>query len=268
MAVSKMEVHVKRTRHLSLRALSIVIIGLILVQTATAGQSSAGLAIQILEANEGENLIGRELPPLKVRVMDRTGRVIPGASVLFQAPEDGPTGHFLPDSSQISVTTDNRGMATAPPFRTNSKVGEYQIEVVASYRDSVSRAVIPHTNIFKLKSSKKKFIILSAVIGGAAAATLVSRRGNAGPASSALDALAVTPTITLGGSSVGVSSPILATVPTMPSGDTLSPPSTNSGSTATIPPSGGSVQPVGVIQPAVPDPCEALPPTSNKKGCR
>jgi len=244
---------VKRTRHLILRALSVVIIGLILVQTGAAGQSAAGLAIQILEANEGENLIDKELRPLKVRVMDRTGRVIPEASVLFLAPEDGPTGHFLPNSSEITVITDTQGMATTPRFRTNSKVGDYQIQVVASYRQSVSRAAIPQTNIFKVKSSNRKFIILSTVIGGAAAAALVGRRGNSGPASSALGALAATPTITFGGSSVGVSTPLLAPVPTMPSGDTLSTP---------ISPSGGSVQPADAT------PCAGMPLNSNKKDCR
>ena len=267
MAASKMEVHRETHAASDSRALSVVIIGLILVQTGAAGQSATGLAIQILETNEGENLIDKELPPLKVRVMDRTGRVIPEASVLFQAPEDGPTGHFLPNSSQITVYTDTQGMATAPRFRTNSKVGEYQIQVVASYRDSVSRAVIPQTNIFKLKSSNRKFIILSAVIGGAAAATLATRRGNSGPASSALEALAVAPTITLGGPSVGVSSPILASVPTMPSADTLSPPSASSGSTGTSP-SGGSVQPAVTTQPSVPTPCAAMPPNSKKQSCR
>ena len=278
----------KRTRHLFLRVLSVEIIGLILVQTGAAGQSAAGLAIQILEANEGENLIDKELPPLKVRVMDRTGRVIPEASVLFQAPDDGPTGHFLPDSSQITVTTDTRGLATTPRFRTNSRVGEYEIQIVASYRDSVSRAVIPQTNIFKLKSSNRKFIILSAVIGGAAATALASRRSNSGPASSALEALAVTPTITFGGPSVGVSTPMLAPVSTMPSVDTLSPLPATSGSIGTSP-SGGSVQPAAAIQqpapaiqqptpaiqqpaaaiqPSVPSPCAAKPPKSNKQSCR
>jgi hypothetical protein len=241
-----------------------VIIALILVQTGAAGQSAAGLAIQILEANEGENLIDKELRPLKVRIMDRTGRVIPEASVLFQAPEDGPTGYFLPNSSQITMTTDTQGMATTPRFRTNSKVGEYQIQVVASYRASVSRAVIPQTNIYKVKSSNRKFIILSTVIGGAAAAALVSRRGNSGPVSSALGALAATPTITVGGSSVGVT-PIpltLSPVAPTPSAATLSPSPATTGSTG-ISPAGGSTQPAVTTQPSVPTPCKG----KSKKDC-
>jgi hypothetical protein len=173
--------------------------------TGAAAQSNAGTCHSGSRSQQGENLTEKELPPLKVRVMDRTGRVIPGADVLFQAPEEGPTGHFVSNNaSQINVTTDSRGMAIAPPFRTNTRVGDYQIQVVASFRDSVSRAMIPQSNVYKVKSSNKKFIILSAVIGGAAAAALATKRGG-GAASSALDALAVTPTLTVG-SGVGVTS--------------------------------------------------------------
>jgi hypothetical protein len=178
---------VKRTRHLILQALSVVLVGLLSLPTGALAQSNSGLVIQVLEANQGENLTEKELPPLKVRVMDRSGRVIPGADVSFQAPDEGPTGHFVSNNaSQISVTTDSKGLATAPPFRTNTKVGEYQINVVASYRDSVSKTVIPQSNVYKGKSSSKKFIILSAVIGGAAAAAFAGGRGgSSAPATAA-----------------------------------------------------------------------------------
>ena len=278
----------KRTRHFFLPALSVVIIGLIVVESVTAAQSASGLVIQVLEANAGENLTEKELPPLKVRVMDRTGRVIPGARVSFAAPEEGPTGLFMPNSSQITVTSDTQGLATAPRFRTNSKVGEYEIEVVASYRDSTSRAVIPQTNVFKLKSSShKKFVILSAVIGGAAAAAFASRKGSSGPASTALGALAATPTITLGGGSpVGVTTTPSITgstqsststttastaVATTPSSTTTSP--TTSAPTVASPSSPTMQTPItqtpSLLTPApVTDPCAAMPSNSNKKGCR
>ena len=176
----------KRTRHLTLQALSVVLVVLLSFPTGAVAQSNSGLVIQVLEANQGENLIEKELPPLKVRVMDRSGRVIPGADVSFQAPDEGPTGHFVSNNaSQITVTTDSKGLATAPPFRTNTRVGEYQINVVASYRDSISKAVIPQSNVYKGKSSSKKFIILGAVIGGAAAAAFAGGRGGGSTAPAA-----------------------------------------------------------------------------------
>ena len=176
----------KRTRHLTLQASSLALVGLLSLPTVAVAQSNSGLVIQVLEANQGENLIEKELPPLKVRVMDRSGRVIPGADVSFQAPDEGPTGHFVSNNaSQITVTTDSKGLATAPPFRTNTRVGEYQINVVASYRDSISKTVIPQSNVYKGKSSSKKFIILGAVIGGAAAAALAGGRGGGSSAPAA-----------------------------------------------------------------------------------
>ena len=267
----------KRTHQLMLRTLSVVIVGLLLIPTGAAGQSPSGLAIQILQANDRENLTDKELPPMKVRVMDRTGRVIPEASVLFQAPEDGPTGIFLPDSSQIRVFTDTQGVATAPRFRTNSKVGDYQIQIVATYRDTVSKAVIPQTNLFKLKSSNKKFFILSTVIGGAAAAALVSRRGSSGPVSSALESLAVTPTLTVGGSSSGPIPLTLAPISQIPSADTVSTPAPSS--TVSTPAPSSTVSPVATsgstttastvqpttVTPSVPSSCSGK---SKSKSCR
>ena len=69
----------RTVHHFSLRVLSVWIASLILVQAALAGQTGAGVIIQVLETNEGQNLIALETSPIKVRVMDRAGRAIPGA---------------------------------------------------------------------------------------------------------------------------------------------------------------------------------------------
>jgi len=265
-------------------------IGLLSMPTGAAAQSNSGLVIQVLEANQGENLTEKELPPLKVRVMDRTGRVIPGADVLFQAPDEGPTGHFVSNNaSQINVTTDSRGMAIAPPFRTNTRVGDYQIQIVASFRDSVSRAMIPQSNVYKVKSSNKKFIIMSAVIGGAAAAALASKRGG-GATSSALDALAVTPTLTVG-SSVGVtptanpvslpaSNPALTITVMDPVAPAAAPTTTTTTTPTTSTPPSTTTSPVVATPAPAPTPTVVSPPTTtptpslipsckgNKKNCR
>jgi hypothetical protein len=220
---------------------------------AVAAQSGSGLAIQVVEANAGQNLIADELPPIRVRVLDRTGRAISGANVLFAAPEEGPGGIFLPNASQITVTTDTQGMAAAPRFRTNSTEGDYQIQIVASYGPAVSRIVIPQSNVLKKKSSKKKMVFLSAILGGAAAAVLASRGGDAGPASSALGALA-TPTVTVGGESpIGVS-PTSTSVTTLSSGATSSPITSPSSPT--------------VVSPPIDDVCARLPPNSQRRDCR
>ena len=252
----------KRTLHHFCRG----IVALFLVQTAVAGQS-AGLVIQIVEANAGQNIIAGELPPIKVRVMDRTGRVIPGASVLFAVPEEGPTGKFLPNASQITVTTDTQGMATAPRFRTNSIQGDYQTQIVASYKDSASRVVIPQSNVVKKKSSNKKIIILSSIIGGAAAAILAGTRGNAGAATPALGALAAAPTVTVG-ESVGVAPALIVAGGATSSGATsASSPSTTTTSTP-MPTTTPISTPITQPQQPVSSECDRMPPTSQKRDCR
>lgn len=274
-----------------LRVLSLGTASLMIVQMMLAAQTETRLAIQVLEASAGQNLISQETLPIKVRVLDRTGRAISGANVLFIAPEEGPTGEFLPNATQISVATDREGVATAPRFRTNSTVGDYQIQVIASYRDAVSRAVIPQSNVLKRKSSNKKILIFSALIGGAAAAALAARRGS-GPASSALGALAVTPAITLGGespvslSSLGTGTPNVGptsvpstSLPTAPtfiavatSTPTTSPPASSSSTpplpTSPPPPVVEVVQPIPQTQPSISDVCANMPPNSNRKDCR
>ena len=238
------------THHLYLRVLSMSIASLIVVQTATVGQSQAGFAIQVLEANSGQNLIAQEIPPFKVRILDRTGRAITGANVVFVAPTEGPTGHFLTNAAQISVATDSEGIAASPGFRTNSVVGDYQIQIIASYRDSVSRVLIPQSNVVKKKSSSKKFIILSALIGGAAAAAFAGGSGSSRSASSALGALAA-PTLTLGGeSAVGISSSV---GPVAPTASTTAVPAMSPTSTSTTPSltTGNSSTPQPIAQPAL-----------------
>ena len=284
---------------LSLRVLSLGITSLMILQTMLAAQSGSGLAIQVLDS-AGQTLISQETRPIKVRILDRTGRAISGANVLFVAPEEGPTGLFLPNASQVNVATDSQGMATAPRFRTNNTVGEYQIQVVASYRDAVSRVVIPQSNVVKRKPSTKKILIFSALIGGAAVAALAARGGST-PASPALSALAATPTINLGGESavsltppVSVSPPALIITPQIDSTPVLVVPPSDPASTATTVPTTSSpaatfpavatspasapvqaVQPIPQVLPPIPqilpsisDVCARMPPQSNRRDCR
>ena len=287
----------KRASHcLSLRVLSLGITSLMIVQTMLGAQWGSGLAIQVLEASAGQNLISQETLPIKVRVLDRSGRAISGANVLFVAPEEGPTGLFMPHESQVSVATDSQGMATAPRFRTNNTVGDYQIQVVATYRDAVSRVVIPQSNVLKRKSSKKKILLFSALIGGAAVAALAARGGST-PASPALGALAVTPTISLGGESAisltpsvsvppaaliiasqGDSTPV-PTVPTAPISAAVPGTATSPGASAPVAPLFPSTIPAPVVEIVQPLPqtqlpgvpgraCADMPPTSNRRDCR
>ena len=246
------------------RALSVSIASLMFLQTAV-GQAGAGIAIQILDSSEGQNLVAQETSPIKVRVTDRAGRALSGANVLFVAPEEGATGFFLPSSSQVSATTNNQGVASTPKFRTNTTVGSYQIQIVASYNDSVSRVVIPQSNVLERKSSKKKILILSATIGAAAVAAFAAKGNSSGPAAQVLGTIAGTPTRTVGGSTVGFS----PTVPVAPLSVDATPPTAPAAAPAiTVTPAVAPVPSIIQTLPSAVSQCDRMPPNSNRRDCR
>ncbi|HET9215509.1 MAG TPA: hypothetical protein VFR18_00940 [Terriglobia bacterium] len=260
--------------------LSLGIASVVFLQTMLVAQTTTGLAIQVLEASAGQNLISHDTPPIKVRVLDRTGRAIPGADVLFVAPEEGPTGQFLPNESKVTVATDSAGIATAPRFRTNNTVGEYQIQVIASYRNAASRVVIPQNNVLKRKSSTRKIILFSALIGGAAVAALAARGGST-PVSPAVGA-AMTPTVSVGGEAAVSLTPPVSVSPALiiaPQTDFTPVVTALPGMDISAPPLATSPVPSPAVQVVPPVPqaqlptipgraCADMPPTSNRQACR
>jgi len=181
----------------------------VLLHSALAGQQSGiGLTIQIQEGNNVQNAIDKEAPkPIVVRVMDRTGRPIPEATVLFSAPATGPGGSFASESNPVIVFTDQQGLATAPQYRANSLEGMYRIQVQASYMGETTSKPIEQANI--VKKSSKKLLIITAVAGGAAAAALAGMKGGGGsstttpPSQPSNPGSSTPPTITFGGTTIG-----------------------------------------------------------------
>ncbi len=76
----------------------------------------------------------------QVVVTDAYGNPVPGESVLFAAPNSGPSGTFL---GNAFVTTDAQGFATAPTFVANTVAGSYYVSVIpmGSFEDSVAFSV-------------------------------------------------------------------------------------------------------------------------------
>ena len=159
------------------RLLSLLICPLIVMPTAIAGQTSSGVEILIVEGDRAQNLLSEPAPkPISVRIVDRTGRPLPNATVEFVLPEFGPGGEFIPSAVPVTVISNGQGLAVAPILQANSTAGTYQVQIVASYMGQVTRLLLEQTNVTKKKSSKK-LIIISAVIGGAAAAAFAAKGG-------------------------------------------------------------------------------------------
>ena len=64
---------------------------------------------------------------MRVEVFDPFGNPVSGASVTFTAPLAGATGKFNGTMSQASVLSSGSGIATAPPFTTNSPIGSFTL---------------------------------------------------------------------------------------------------------------------------------------------
>ena len=196
-----------RMQRRSLRLLSILICPLLLVETATAGQTG-GVGILVIEGNKAQNLISEQAPkPISVRVVDGTGKPLSGADVQFVPPEFGPGGTFVTDQNPVYVITNSQGVAEAPRFLANSTAGTYEIQVIVSYMGNVSRLLVEQSNVTSIKkSSSKKLMIISAVIGGGVAAAFAAKGGGGSSNSSTPTAprgATTAPTISFVNSTVG-----------------------------------------------------------------
>jgi hypothetical protein len=180
---------------------------LVVAQSLAAGQSGLGLRAIVVQGNGARNIIEQIPPtPLIVRVVDRNDRPVPGATVVFSAPEAGPSGDFANGMGSLTTLTDENGLAAAPHFAPNASEGAYQIAVRAQYLDEVALTRIAQTNVAPKKSFAKMIVILAAAGGAAAGAAVLAGRSSSGSPASAPSAPAspvTTPAISFGGATVG-----------------------------------------------------------------
>lgn len=149
---------------------------------------SSKLAIRIVEGQNAINNIQRNsaYEPV-VEVQDSSGRVIPGASVVFTLPTVGPGGIFTDGSRTLMVQTGADGRATARGLKPNNQVGQFEIRVTASHEGQSTSVTVTQTNAAPVVSnsrSSKKWAILLAVIGGGVAAAALGASGGGGGSSS------------------------------------------------------------------------------------
>lgn len=154
--------------------------------------ASAGMAqgvpahINILVTEgDGITLSPRQHPPRDpaVRVEDDDHRPVSGAVVVFALPVSGTSGEFINGTRNLSVTTDQDGIAVARGLRVNDIPGKLQIYVNASYRGLRARGLIsqivqaapgsksPAPELHSSKSGGKwKWVLLGVVAAGGAGA--------------------------------------------------------------------------------------------------
>jgi len=169
------------------------------VQPAAA---QGGLQIVVVDGQGARNITSQiAARPIVVRIQDANNRPVGGATVIFSAPQSGPSGDFANDARDVQVVTGPDGVANAGPFHPNASAGPYQITVRAQYQQQTASANILQTNAAKdggVVVGHKKLIAILA-IAGAAAGAAVAAHSSGGSSNSTPSG----PTISFGGSAVG-----------------------------------------------------------------
>ncbi len=202
----------------------ILLPALLFVRGPARGADPASLQIRVEEGDKLTYPLGsRATRGITVMVTDEAGTAVPGASVNFTLPENGPTGVFADGSKSQLMLTKADGRATVWGMRWNRQAGTFDVRVVAGKGAaragtvvSLTLAETPGPSISSGAPASHKWLWITLASAGAAAGVGVAmamRGGSAGncsstvvlagnPCPSAPDPLGVTvigaPTINLG----------------------------------------------------------------------
>ena len=164
--------------------------------------AQANLRVVVVEG-EGAKNVAQQIAAkeLIVRVQDGNNRPVEGAAVTFIAPASGPSGDFTNDSKSIRVLANTDGVANAGPYHPNAATGAYEIQIRAEFRRALATASISQMNVVQGRGHKKMIALIA--IGAAAGAAIAAHAGSSSSSSSS-GSSSGGPTITFGGSGVGV----------------------------------------------------------------
>lgn len=169
----------------------------------------ADFAILQIKVMEGEGTVyapgSRATRGVTIEITDETGRPLPGVSVSFQLPGEGPSGEFMNGNRTEIATTQADGRATVWGMRWNKVPGTVSIRITAAkdgvragmvstqYIDAAARmsggSVVP-------RGHPRTLLMALIVVAGAAGAGLAAGSMRGGKTTTA-----ATPTQTL---SIGV----------------------------------------------------------------
>lgn len=144
---------------------------------------TTGLKIVVVEGQGAiNNVRERRAKEPVVQVVDDGNAPVPGATVSFQLPDNGPSGVFGTGERMLTMVTDAKGQAVGRGLRPNQVVGRFGIRVTASFRGETASTTIFQTNAAPAGAASsgggsKKFLWI-ALVGGAAAGGLVAARGH------------------------------------------------------------------------------------------
>jgi hypothetical protein len=213
------------------RAVAGVLTACLAAHTALFGQDPALLQIRVIEGEGAVHTIStRASQPLVVRITDESGRPVPGASVSFRLPEEGPSGLFATGLRTELAVSGPDGRVAVRGIEWNRAVGPLQIRITASKGAARSgtvsaqyltepaaaakrtqepvQTVLPQ---IKIGPARRKWAVLAALIGGAAAGGVAAaaNRGTRAPAAPGAPppAAATLPSVSIGPPSIAIGKP-------------------------------------------------------------
>lgn len=136
------------------------------------GQENTGIRMDVMEGDGAINNVrlhrGHDAI---VKVTGSGGEPVSGATITFHLPVSGPSAVFPDGSLNLTIHTDEHGLAAARGLRPNALPGQFQIRVSASLRGATAESTLQQTNAEAVvQSGHTKLIVILAAVGGAAAA--------------------------------------------------------------------------------------------------
>ena len=117
----------------------------IAVALACSLAGAGDFAILNLRVVEGEGIVyplgGRATRGITVEVTDETGRAVPGVTVSFRLPEEGPSGTFSTGARTDVVTTRQDGRVSVWGMKWNRTAGPVQVKITAA-KDGVRAGLV------------------------------------------------------------------------------------------------------------------------------
>jgi len=166
------------------------------------------LTVTVVEGQGAiNNTRSRSGGEMVVLVEDEKKQPVPGASVAFTLPSQGPSGTFLNGEKTLVITTDNTGKAVARGLKPNKVAGKVEIRITASHQGKTASATITQFNmaVQNAKSGGNGKWIAILVAAGAAGATgaVFATRGGSSASPSPTPTPPPVITISPGSGSVG-----------------------------------------------------------------
>ena len=154
------------------------------------------------------NVRSRTSGEIAVLVQDENKQLIPGASVAFTLPSQGPSGTFVNGEKTLVMTTDDMGKAVARGLTPNKLEGKLEIRVTASFQGKTASASVTQFNMAVQNqknggNGKWIAILIAAGAAGATGAVLATRNGSSSGPSSPTPTPPPVITISPGSGSVG-----------------------------------------------------------------